>query len=114
MKRLTYFSLLVLAGCSGDEKAPPPPADLIPAEKIVPLIVDLQVLESHYERVYIHPALFKDALDSSSTFIFADHGVTKEQFDESYSYYASDISAIYGIYEAALDSINFRMNQTGL
>lgn len=109
MKKLLLIPAFTLFACSGEEAQLPPPG-LIPAEKIIPLIVDLQVLESHYEGAYQHPQLFKDALDSSSQLLFTEYGVTKQQFDQSYSYYARDITAIYSIYEAALDSVNFRLN----
>mgnify|MGYP000476130093 CR=1 FL=1 len=89
----------------------PVPEKLIPSEIIIPLIVDLQLLESHYQRTYIRPDLYKGALDSSSHLLFEEYNVTKADFDASFSYYASDRDTIYSIYEAALDTINFRINQ---
>ena len=110
MKRILFFSVVILSACSGDEKMPAP-EKLIPSEIMIPLIVDLQILESHYQRTYTRPDLYKDALDSSSNLIFQNYDVTKADFDASFSYYSSDLDTIYSIYEAALDSINFRVNQ---
>lgn len=83
------------------------PANLISSEKMIPLIVDLQILESHFQRTYNRPDLYKASLDSSSQLIFDKYQVTKSQYDSSYTYYANDLDAIYKIYEAALDSLNF-------
>ena len=110
MKRFLFFSVVIFSACAGDEKIDAP-EKLIPTEILIPIIVDLQILESHYQRTYIRPDLYKGALDSSSNLIFQDYNITKADFNASFSYYASDLDTIYSIYEAALDSINFRMNQ---
>jgi len=112
MKRYLFISVFAFAACT-DEIPLRAPQRLIPSEKIIPIIVDLQVLESHYHRLYSIPAIYKDALDSSSNLIFQKYDVTKSDFDSSFSYYASDANVIYAIYEAALDSINFRANKGG-
>lgn len=90
------------------------PGNLISTEKMIPIIVDLQILESHFQRLYQRPDLYKNALDSSSAVVFNEYGVTKESFDSSYTFYSKNTHVIYGIYEAALDSINFRLSQPGL
>lgn len=110
MKRIIFFSLVIFSACAADEKTAVP-KNLIPTEKIIPIIVDLQVLESHYQRTYARADLYKDALDSASSFVFQDYAVSKVDFEESFAYYSSNLNVIYTIYEAALDSINFRMNQ---
>jgi hypothetical protein len=110
MRKAFYIGFIALFSCSGETQTVRP-GDLIPTEKMIPLIVDLQVLESYYEKAYVIPAQFRDQLDSSSMLLFEDYGVTKDQFDRSYSFYATDAVTIYALYEAALDSINFRINQ---
>jgi hypothetical protein len=110
MRKVFYIGLIALFSCSDGSQITRPDG-LIPTEKMIPLLVDLQVLESYYERVYAVPALFKDELDSSSALLFESYDVTKDQFNSSYSFYASDAVTIYAIYEAALDTINFRINQ---
>ncbi|MBL7897281.1 MAG: DUF4296 domain-containing protein [Crocinitomicaceae bacterium] len=87
------------------------PSNLIPADKMISLIIDLQILETHYSRLFQQPQNYRTALDSASTFVFKKHLVTKPQFDSSFTYYSHESNTIYGIYEAALDSINFRLSQ---
>lgn len=89
------------------------PSDLISEQDIIPIIIDLQILESHYHRTFSRPDTYKESLDSASTFVFKNHGVTKTKFEESYAYYAFDINKIYSIYEAALDSINIQITEAG-
>ena len=81
---------------------------------MIPLIVDIQILEEHYHRIYVNPEIYHDALDSASEHIFIAHGVSKSQFETSLGYYATQTDSLFGIYEAALDTINFRINATAV
>ena len=94
-------------------EGPETPENLIDKDKLIPLIIDLQILESHYHRTYSRPDVYSEALDSASSFVFADHGVTKKNFEESYSFYAFDIENMYYIYETTLDSINAQISEAG-
>jgi hypothetical protein len=107
MKKLLFVPFFLTFSCSGELEKSSAPANLIASEKMIPLIVDLQILESHFQRTYNRPDLYKASLDSSSQLIFDKHQVTKSQYDSSYMYYAKDLDAIYQMYEAALDSLNF-------
>lgn len=88
-----------------------PPDDLISHEKMIPLIIDLQVLESHYHKRYQRANLYKDALDSASYFVFEAHAVSKDQFKRSYEFYSKDINKLYLLLETTLDTVNNRVNQ---
>lgn len=107
MKMLLFVPIILTFSCSGEPEKSAVPANLIATEKMIPLIVDLQILESHFQRTYNRPDLYKASLDSSSQLIFDKHQVSKPQYDSSYMYYAKDLDAIYKMYEAALDSLNF-------
>lgn len=89
----------------------PPPEDLISHEKMIPLIIDLQILESHYQKRYQRANLYKDALDSASYFVFEKYDVSKDQFKRSYEYYCMDVNKMYLLLETTLDSVNNRVNQ---
>lgn len=106
---------LSLFSCGQEVKdnGPEKPNNLISQEAIIPIIIDLQLLESHYHRTYSRPDVYHGALDSASAIVFADHGVDKVQFEESYAYYAFDIETMYLIYEATLDSINTQISEVG-
>jgi hypothetical protein len=107
MKKLLLVPIVLTFSCSGESEESAAPVNLISSEKMIPLIVDLQILESHFQRTYNRPDLYKESLDSSSQLIFEKHQVSKSQYDSSYMFYANDLDAIYKMYEAALDSLNF-------
>lgn len=111
MKKTFFISVLVLL-CSCDDTSTGivAPEKLIPTDSMIVLIIDAQILESHFMRTFNHPDNYLESLDSSTNKMFEDYGYTKSQFEKSYDYYASNIDVIYQIYEAALDSINFRLS----
>ena len=80
-------------------------------EELIPVIIDLQILESHFQRQFSRVDLYRDALDSSSAAIFKNRGISKATFSTSLDYYATIPDTLFVIYEAALDSIKFRMNK---
>ena len=98
-----------LASC-GAEPVQELPDNILKRDVLIPLLVDLQILESHFQRQFARVDLYRDALDSSSQFIFEDHGITKEKFSNSMNYYSTQPDTLFVIYEAALDSIKFRAN----
>ena len=102
---------LIILSCERGGQIADRPDDLISSTEIIPLIIDLQVLESHYQRTYQRPNLYKTALESASLIVFEKHHTSKEQFERSYKYYAMDVTTMYMIYEAALDSINLRVTE---
>ncbi|UKN00404.1 DUF4296 domain-containing protein [Paracrocinitomix mangrovi] len=108
---LIILSSLMLACGSGESTNVPiqRPDNLLPLDQIIPVIIDLQILESHYQRMYQRPNMYKEALDSASTFVFEDHQISSEQFRSSYEYYACDVPTLFFIYETALDSVNTRV-----
>ena len=108
-KRFGYILTLLLLSCGG-EASKDVPADILAREALIPVLVDLQILESHFQRQFARVDLYRDALDSSSQSIFADHKISKSQFSNSIAYYSNQPDTLFIIYEAALDSIKFRMN----
>ena|SRR5210317_1663257 len=111
MKHCLIISVLAVLMACGDEAPDPIPADVMEKEDMIPLIVDLQILESHFQRQFGRVDLFKSALDSSSESIFVDHGVDRVIYEKSLNFYAENPDTLYVIYEAALDTINFRLDR---
>ncbi|WP_027419501.1 DUF4296 domain-containing protein [Crocinitomix catalasitica] len=108
MKYLIILSVSFLFACGGEKEPEFDPG--IPKEKLIDLIVDLQILESQYQRKFSRVEIYRDALDSASTFVFEDYGVTKSQFENAMAIYSAESDSIYLLYEAALDTISFRIN----
>lgn len=86
------------------------PKQLMSKDKVIDVLVDLQILEAHFQRVFKRQELYKDALDSSSISVFDAHGTNRIDFDSSFNYYAYYPDSLYLIYEAALDSVNFKLD----
>lgn len=110
---MKYVSIIILAlivlSCGSDSSIKKPNVFI---EKIdmIDLVVDVQILESHYHNLYQRENVYANALDSATFFIFEDHGVTKENFKENLDYYSLQPDTLFSIYEAALDTINNRIN----
>jgi hypothetical protein len=109
IKRIFFGALILLSACSG-EQSTDAPEKLLKKPDLISVLIDLHILESHFQREYSRPDLYRDALDSSSVSIFKSHNTTKANFEESLDYYALNPELLHGIYEAALDSINYRMS----
>lgn len=108
-KQVLYLFILILSAC-GSETVKPIPEGVLQKEELIPVIVDLQILESHFQRNFARIDLYRDALDSSSASVFTNRGITKEMYTSSIKYYAQEPDTLYLIYEAALDTLNFRLN----
>ena len=103
---------MALASCSESETndSLEAPSDLIPEHEIMGIIIDLQILESHYQVRYQRPDVYKNALDSASYYVYERHGVTEDQYLRSYDYYAFNMDKMFLLYEATLDSVNILAN----
>lgn len=108
MKKWLAIAGFTLMACSSQETKEP--EFLIPKSDFIPLIVDLQILQEHYHHLFVRPDIYRDALDSASYFVFENYGATKQRFDQTLVYYSTKTDTLYAIYEAALDTLNFRIN----
>ena len=92
MKRVVYFSLiilvLVLEACSGSGKDVVP-AHILPETRFSNLLTDVRLLEGAY-------SIDNQRIDSSSNtigfyydLVFKRYELTREQYLESYAYYAA-------------------------
>ena len=111
MKKTLFILSLALFGCAEKQVERAQPDNLLSEAELIPVIIDLQILESHYHRNYSRPDVYKKALDSASALVFEKYNMSKSNFEESYDYYAYDASHMYFIYEAALDTINLRISE---
>ena len=109
-KKIIFIITVFLLSCGGGNTDTALPEGVLEKEKLIPLIIDLHILEAHFQRQFSRLDLYRDALDSSSFYIFENHGVTKANFSASIDYYATTPDTLFAIYESALDSIQFRLN----
>lgn len=109
MKKITYYIALLLVSCSsGGDKGNyvEPDMDRV---NFIQTLVDLHTLESHYQRLYSRPDVYKEALDSASYHIFKAHNITKQEYELALMQYSYSVDTIFKIYETALDTITLRI-----
>jgi hypothetical protein len=113
MKRVGAYILflgLSIGSCTEEpvKEKQEAPEDLLTEDVLIDVLIDLQILESHYQYKYQRPDTYKAALDSACYFVYDKHGTNRQQFESSYDYYALNIDHMYMIYEATLDSLNIQ------
>lgn len=111
MKFFTLLFLLFSIVSCHEEKTIIEPSNLINQKKMIDVIVDVQILESHYSNKHQRPEVFANGLDSATFFLFENHNISKPIFKENLQYYLNlNDKTLFNIYEAALDTINNRIN----
>ncbi|MDX1349502.1 MAG: DUF4296 domain-containing protein [Putridiphycobacter sp.] len=106
MKRFFgILSLLMCLSCESDETTVKP-LNLIPKSTLIPLMIDLEIMEAYYEQVHKRPNIYKTTLDSASRTILRNYNVTSADLEASLEYYSAMPDSIYLLYEETLDSIN--------
>jgi len=101
---------LLLFSCSNKQEEVNKPSVLLNKVDLIDLIIDVQLLESQYHSMYQRPEVYANALDSSTSYIFKKHNTTKQIYKENLLYWTNQPDSLYSIYEAALDSVNNRIN----
>jgi hypothetical protein len=107
MKKILYL-LITLAVVSCGPSEDPAPENLISQEKMIQLLIDMHLAEGK--------AFAMDVGQDSSKVLSAilgaealqKHNTTEQVFLESYNYYLTREQEMYTIYQAVLDSLNFR------
>jgi hypothetical protein len=109
--RYWLFSILFLLpfSCSNKQEKHLPEVLLNRAE-LIDLIVDVQLLESHYHSLYQRPEVYANALDSATFYVFKKHHTTKKIFKDNLLYWTNEPDTLFHIYEVALDTVNNRIN----
>jgi len=100
MKRL-IFLMLILTSCYSKEKP-----DVLPEEKMLLLMEEIYLIENHYQMTFGSPSVYKSTLDSSYQLILKENGVTQKQYEESFSYYASQPEIMLNLQERLIERLN--------
>lgn len=113
INRVIYFwtMILIMAGsfaCTQKvEKEAKAPPDLIPRDTLVNIFVDLRLMDAvvNFEQkrgnrdvndinYYLHNSILEK------------YGITREQFERSFSYYQTDLDVLDGIYADAITQLS--------
>ena len=99
--------LLALPACQRPEE-PLRPADLLPKERLIPLIADLHLLEARVEGSRLSPDSSRALYLSEQKNILSKRGVTDSAFQRSYRYYGIHGKDLDDIYGAVIDTLTRR------
>ena len=102
--------LLVLPACDKPEQVPPPP-NLIPREKMIPLLANLHELEARIESSRLAPDSARALFLSRQKDLLWKNEVSDSVFHRSYYYYGvhgKDLNEIYG---AVIDTLTARQHK---
>ncbi|MFA7273321.1 MAG: DUF4296 domain-containing protein [Crocinitomicaceae bacterium] len=112
MSRILHILCLafLMVGCTTQIKRAQPPKDLIQREQMVSLMQDLILTESHLELSYGQINKFYKILNTSSDAIFKKHHISRDRYDRSFTYYASDQDEMSSLYQEILDNLNIEGN----
>ena len=104
--------LLTLAACQRPEEVPRP-ADLIPKERMVPLLADLQQLEAQVENSRLSTDSAKALFLAEQKKLFWQRQVQDSTLQRSYRYYGSHGKDLPEIYQAVIDTLKERQKKFG-
>ncbi|GAB3668482.1 hypothetical protein GCM10027594_33900 [Hymenobacter agri] len=104
--------LLVLPACDRPEDAPTPP-DLLPREKMVRLLADLQQLEAQVENSHLQPDSARALFLAAQKTLFWKWEVTDSSLQHSYHYYGAHGKDLPDIYQAVIDTLKQRQQKFG-
>ena len=99
--------LLALHACQRPEE-PLRPADLLPKERLIPLIADLHLLEAQVEGSRLSPDSSRALYLSEQKSLLSKRGVTDSAFQRSYRYYGIHGKDLDDIYGAVIDTFTRR------
>ena len=107
----TLCAILFLIGCSTDSRdnplaAPSEDSGLIQKEQLVALLADIHIAEAAYKTRVIVPEISEDILLENYSAIFESHGVTAEEFKESYTWWWKHPVAMKFVLQEVTERLN--------
>jgi hypothetical protein len=97
-------TLVLLPACQRPEE-PRPPANLIPREKLIPLLSDLHVLEAQVENARLSPDSARALYQAQQKDVLWRHSVSDSVLKNSVNYYLIHGKDLDEIYSAVIDTL---------
>lgn len=104
---LALATLLLTTQCAKTDE-PVPPANLLPREQMISVLVDLHITESRVETSRLTPDSARVLFRQVSKQLYERHQTTEEAFQQSLRYYAVHGKDLEEIYGSVVDSIAVR------
>lgn len=106
IKLLGILFVFILFSCADGLERLPDEGKVISKEKMITVTKDMIKLESFVQSNYKNVAEYHKVMITSGDSILKQHGVTKDQYEQSMEYYGSRQSEMQEIYASILDDLN--------
>ena len=106
MIRILFIALLILTSCTHGVPRIDEPDNLIPRDKMVPLLTELVKIEAYVTDQFGNITLHHKVMVNSGDSLLKANGFTKEQFEGSIEYYGSRQEEMMSIYSDVLEELN--------
>jgi len=67
---------------------------------------EIYLIENHYQMTYGSPSVYKSSLDSSCLRILRENNVTRDQYEESFTYYAGQPEIMLDLQRQLIERLN--------
>jgi hypothetical protein len=81
------------------------PKNLIPESKMVRILADIHLAEAQVESTVAYPDTALMAFGKLQNNIWKKHGVTEDQFRDTYNFYSKNIKEMDRLYEIITDTL---------
>ena len=113
MLRLTislFLTSIIFISCSNPE-IEQKPKDLLPKDKMIALMADLQLVEAAKVMHYLNPQHESLEKRDFQLKVYDDHQVQDTLFIQSLNYYATQKEDMMEIYEGVIDALQIRQEE---
>ena len=115
MKRICFLLItvfiLLMTSCTNKKELREEPADLIPRNEMIDIIVDAWFMESAIHNVVLDGTKLEPVTVTLYEKFFADHHITKEQFTSSIEYYTSEEKASENFIQECVQRLEERQEE---
>lgn len=106
IRLIIISSLILIASCSRSIDRVPKPKNLIPKDKMVKVIKEMMILESHVQSNHGQVSVYYKVMQRSGDSLLATFDLDRKTYEASVDYYGSRQDEIQAIYSEALEQMN--------
>ena len=100
------FFCLSLLSCQSDNEEMP--ENMIPQTEMVQILADIHTIEAQIEGQIIYPDTALMTFNYAQEQLLKRHGVTPQQFRDTYHYYITHVKEMDQLYETIIDTLSLR------
>jgi len=103
-----FFLLITFFACSPKKTPESKPSGLLPKDKMTDVLVDIHLAEGAADNRRLKPQQFDLMMTAKYKDLFEKHGITFEQFNDSYNYYLNHADQFSEIYTEVINKLTTR------